>query len=119
MQWVLFCVLSAASATIGGTLMRKAALAGPILPDQWLPPHVTLGMMLLGGALLAYGMSFIGYFLAVRLASLRLAYPVMVGFTCVGLYTVSVTYFGEPRRLLDVAGILFVVTGVAILARAA
>lgn len=119
MQWVLFCVLSAASATVGGTLMRKAALAGPILPDQWLPPHVTRGMLLLGGALLAYGMSFIGYFLAVRLASLRLAYPVMVGFTCVGLYSVSVLYFGEPRRLLDVAGILFVTAGVAILARAA
>lgn len=119
MQWMLFCIVSAASATVGGTLMRKAALAGPILPDQWLPPHVTRGMMLLGGALLAYGMSFIGYFLAVRLASLRLAYPVMVGFTCIGLYSVSVIYFGEPRRLLDVAGILCVVAGVAILARAA
>ena len=119
MQWVLFCIVSAASATVGGTLMRKAALAGPILPDQWLPPHVTRGMLLLGGALLAYGMSFIGYFLAVRLASLRLAYPVMVGFTCIGLYSVSVIYFGEPRRLQDVAGILFVVAGVAILVRAA
>lgn len=118
MQWLLFCVLSAASATLGGTLMRKAALSGPILPDQWLPPHITQGMMLLGGALLAYGLSFIGYFLAVRLASLRLAYPVMVAFTCIGLYSVSVVYFGEPRRLLDVAGILLVLAGVAILARA-
>jgi multidrug transporter EmrE-like cation transporter len=119
MPWMLFCLLSAASATIGGTLMRKAALAGPILPDRWIPPHVTRGMLLLALAVLAYGMSFVGYFLAVRLASLRLAYPVMVGFTCIGLYSVSVMYFGEPRRLVDIAGILFVVTGVAILARAA
>lgn len=119
MPWILFCVLSAAFATIGGTLMRKAALAGPVLPDRWMPPQVTPAMLLLAVAVVAYGVSFTGYFLAVRLASLRLAYPVMVGFTCIGLYSVSVMYFDEPRRLLDVAGILFVVTGVAILARAA
>lgn len=119
MPWMLFCALSAAFATLGGTLMRKAALAGPILPERWMPPTVTRAMLLLAVAVLAYGMSFVGYFLAVRLASLRLAYPVMVGFTCIGLYSVSVMYFGEPRRLLDIAGILFVVTGVAILARAA
>jgi multidrug transporter EmrE-like cation transporter len=119
MQWVLFCVLSAAFATIGGTLMRKAALAGAILPDRWVWPYLTVPMTFLGVAVIAYGVSFIGYFLAVRLASLRVAYPVMVGFTCIGLYSVSILYFGEPRRLVDVAGIVLVVAGVAILARAA
>src|ERR1044071_7985401 len=119
MPWILFCALSAAFATLGGTLMRKAALAGPILPERWIPPTVTRAMLLLAVAVLVYGTSFTGYFLAVRLASLRLAYPVMVGFTCIGLYSVSVMYFGEPRRLLDIVGILFVVAGVAILARAA
>jgi multidrug transporter EmrE-like cation transporter len=119
MPWILLCALSAAFATIAGTFMRKAALAGAVLPDRWMAPYVTKPMMLLAAAMLAYCGSFIGYFFAVRLASLRVAYPIMVGFTCIGLYSVSIIYFGEPRRLVDIAGIVFIVAGVAILARAA
>jgi multidrug transporter EmrE-like cation transporter len=119
MPWIAFCAASAAFATIAGVLMRKAALAGPVLPERWLPPQVTAPMVFLALAVLAYGGSFVGYFFAVRVASLRVAYPVMVGFTCVGLYSASVVYFGEPHRLVDAAGISLVVAGIAILARAA
>lgn len=93
---------------------RHAADAGgaallPSLLAQFTNPWTIAGMI-------AYGLSFVLWILALREVPLTLAYPFM-GLTLVLVAALGVVVLGESFSLTKLAGMLLVCSGLVVLAR--
>ena len=116
-QGLLWCVNSILLVTAAQLALKYAMLHLPAitlesLPLLWETPR-QYPLAMLAGGLIAYGLSMICWFLALRHLPLNYAYPMLgISYVLVYLFAVALPWFEEAATLLKSCGILLVLFGI-------